>query len=84
MTMGTLSYPVDIRGKGSGFTQTMVKVGSIIGFYMFPLLKAFTGLYNTILIISIFPFIVLFITFFIKYDPTAKNVDDEDFIKVPD
>jgi MFS family permease len=79
MTIGTLSYPVNIRGKGSGFTQTMVRVGSIIGFFAFPLLKASIGLYKTILVISIFPLIVFLITLFIKWDPTDLNVDDEEF-----
>ena len=78
MTMGTLSYPTSIRGSGAGFTQAMIRVGSIIGFFAFPALKAFIGTDHAILVISIAPLIALIVTLLIKWDPTRMNVDDED------
>lgn len=50
MTMGTLSYPTVIRGVGAGFTQAIIRVGSIIGFYFFPLVLSRAGLAYTLLI----------------------------------
>jgi putative MFS transporter len=78
MTMGTLSYPTSIRGTGAGFTQGMIRVGSIIGFFAFPLLKLAVGTDHAILIIAIAPLVSLIITLIIKWDPTRVNVDDED------
>jgi len=78
MTMGTLSYPTSIRGTGAGFTQGMIRVGSIIGFFAFPLLKLAVGTDHAILIIAIAPLVSLFITLIIKWDPTRVDVDDED------
>ncbi len=78
MTMGTLSYPTSIRGTGAGFTQGMIRVGSIIGFFAFPLLKNAVGTDHAILYIAIAPLVSLIITLLLKWDPTRVNVDDED------
>jgi MFS family permease len=83
MTIGTLSYPPNIRGVGAGFTQAMVRVGSILGFYALPLLKASVGLYNTLLYLSIAPLIALIVTLLIKWDPVfaGDSIDMETFDK---
>lgn len=78
MTMGALSYPTSIRGAGAGFTQGMIRVGSIIGFFAFPVLKSLVGTDHAILFIAIAPLVALIITLILKWDPTRLNVDDED------
>lgn len=78
MSMGTMSYPTAIRGIGSGFTQAMIRVGSICGFYFFPLVLASNGLYRTLLFLVIVPFVGLVVTLFIKWDPMHHNVDAEE------
>jgi MFS family permease len=81
MTMGTLSYPPNIRGVGAGFTQGMLRVGSILGFYALPLLKSYVGLYNTLLYLSIAPLISLIVVLLIKWEPVfaGESVDLEAF-----
>ena len=78
MSMGTMSYPTAIRGIGSGFTQAMIRVGSICGFYFFPLVLASNGLYRTLLFLAIVPFVGLVVTLLIKWDPMQHNVDAEE------
>jgi MFS family permease len=81
MTMATLSYPPNIRGVGTGFTQGMLRVGSILGFYALPLLKSYVGLYNTLLYLSIAPLISLIVVLLIKWEPVfaGESVDLETF-----
>lgn len=75
MSMGALSYPTDIRGVGAGFTQGIIRVGSILGFYFFPLILALFGLQHTLLLIGIVPLGGLIVTLLIKWDPTGRDVD---------
>jgi MFS transporter, putative metabolite transport protein len=83
MTMATLSYPTELRGVGSGWGQTMVRVGSIIGFFIFPILVAAIGLSNTLLVISAAPIFGLLVVLFIKWDPTGKDLDNENGPEYP-
>lgn len=78
MSMGALSYPTDIRGVGAGFTQGIIRVGSILGFYFFPLILAVFGLQHTLLLIGIVPLGGLIVTLLIKWDPTGRDVDQEE------
>ena len=78
MTMGAMSFPTAIRGIGSGFTQAVIRVGSILGFYFFPLVLAAVGLDRTLLILTIVPLIGLLFTRFTKWDPTGRDVDAEE------
>ena len=59
MTIATLSYPAEVRGLGSGWGQGMVRVGSIMGFYFFPLVIAAVGLRVTMMWIVIVPLLGL-------------------------
>lgn len=77
MTMGVISYPTEIRGTSSGYTQAMIRVGSIIGFFMFPLLSALVGTFTAILYISIAPLLALIVVLFIKWDPIKEGDIDE-------
>ncbi|MCM3571003.1 MFS transporter [Neobacillus mesonae] len=77
MTMATLSYPTELRGIGSGWGQTMTRVGSIIGFFIFPILLASIGLSNTMLVISAAPILGLLVVLLNKWDPTGKDLDND-------
>lgn len=77
MSMATLSYPATIRGLGSGFGQAMVRTGSIIGFYFFPIVLAAVGLQQTLLVLSAVPAIGLFTALVLKWEPIGKDVDTE-------
>lgn len=80
MTVATLSFPAEIRGLGSGWGQTMVRVGSITGFYFFPLVMAALGLEKTLLVLSIIPLIGLVSVLSIKWDPVGKDVESESLV----
>jgi putative MFS transporter len=78
MTMGAMSYPTAIRGVGAGFTQGMIRVGSILGFFFFPLVLAATGLERTMLLLAIVPLAGLAVTLAIRWDPTGKDIESEE------
>lgn len=78
MAMGALSYPTAIRGMGSGFTQSVIRVGSILGFYLFPVVLGAIGLYHTTLLLIIVPVVGLTVTLSIKWDPTGRDIESEE------
>lgn len=69
MTMAALSYPTRIRGVGTGWGQGMVRVGSIMGFYFFPILMASVGFYNMIGLLLLVPALGLVAALLIKWEP---------------
>jgi MFS transporter, putative metabolite transport protein len=75
MTMATLSYPTQFRGIGSGWGQTMVRVGSILGFYMFPLVLATAGLSRTLLYLTAVPLVGLMALLLIRWDPIGRDIE---------
>ena len=75
MTMATLSYPTEFRGIGSGWGQSMVRVGSILGFYVFPLVLATAGLTHTLLYLTAIPLIGLTALLLIRWDPIGQDVE---------
>ncbi|ULL15874.1 MFS transporter [Paenibacillus sp. H1-7] len=77
MTMATLSYPTELRGLGAGFGQGITRVGSILGFFLFPVVLAVAGLYNTLLLLAIVPVLGLLATLLIKWEPIGKDVENE-------
>jgi MFS family permease len=78
MTMAALSYPTRIRGVGTGWGQGMVRVGSIMGFYFFPLLMASVGLYNMVGFLMIVPALGLVAALLIKWEPVGTGMDSKD------
>lgn len=67
MTMSAMSYPTEIRGAGVGVGQAVLRVGSILGFYIFPLLLAAVGLQHTLLVLALVPAVGLIGTLAIKW-----------------
>ncbi len=78
LTLATLSFPTEMRGAASGFVQACQRVGSIFGFYYFPLLRASIGLYPTLLALAVVPAIGLLTALLIRWDPTGRDLDIED------
>ena len=79
MTFATLSYPTAVRGLGSGWGQGMIRVGSICGFFLFPLIVATAGMGMTLLYVAIVPVLGLASCLAIKWDPR-----DEMSVQEPD
>ena len=76
MTIATLAYPTSVRGLGSGWGQGMVRIGSIMGFYFFPLVVAAFGLRTMMLLIAAVPLIGLLVCLSISYDPIRDGEAD--------
>jgi len=77
--MATLSFPTRIRGIGSGWGQAMVRVGSILGFYFFPLVVTAVGLQSMMLYLAVVPLLGLIATLCIAWEPVGQNIDEQDF-----
>jgi predicted MFS family arabinose efflux permease len=77
MAMATLSYPTELRGLGTGWGQGITRVGSILGFFLFPVVLAQIGLYTTLLFLAIVPILGLVATLIIKWDPAGKDVEHD-------
>jgi MFS family permease len=78
MTMAALSYPTRIRGTGSGWGQSMVRVGSILGFYFFPIVVAAVGLGSMMLYLAAVPLLGLIGVLSIHWEPVGQTIDEED------
>jgi putative MFS transporter len=76
-TMATLSYPTELRGLGTGCAEGASRVGSMIGFFLFPVSLATFGLAKTFLFFAIVPVIGLISALIIKWDPTGKDIENE-------
>ncbi|HEX6446297.1 MAG TPA: MFS transporter [Streptosporangiales bacterium] len=74
-TMAALSYPTEIRGVGMGFTEGMSRVGTILGFYVFPVILAAAGLAHTMLALIVIPLVGLVALGFIKWEPVGQDVE---------
>lgn len=76
MTMATMSYPTEIRGLGTGWGQGMVRVGSILGFYFFPLIVAAIGLRLTMMWMLLAPLAGLVGCLVIRWVPAILSCED--------
>lgn len=76
MTMAALSFPTRIRGIGTGWGQGMVRVGSILGFYFFPLFVAAVGLRSMMLYLALVPLLGLIAVLAIAWEPADHDVED--------
>ena len=56
--------------------QTMLRVGSILGFYVFPLVLAAVGLAKTLLFLTIVPAIGLIALLPIRWEPIGQDVEE--------
>lgn len=75
MTMATLSYPTRIRGVGTGWGQSMVRIGSIFGFYFFPLLVAAIGFRSMMLALVLVPLLGLLASLLVHWEPYGDGPD---------
>jgi MFS family permease len=77
-TISALAYPTNIRGVGTGWAQGMVRLGTIIGFYFFPLLIAALGINRMMLCLTIVPLIGLAAILATSWEPVGQDVDMEE------
>lgn len=77
MTMAAMSFPTAIRGAGTGWVQAVLRLGSIFGFYFFPLVLAASGLSRTLLILTVVPILGLLACLAIRWEPVGQDVEAE-------
>lgn len=58
-TLAAVVYPTEIRGLGTGWSESVGRIGSIVGLFCFPILLAGFGAQTTMLIIAIFPAVAI-------------------------
>ncbi len=76
-TISALAYPTNIRGIGTGWAQGMVRLGTIIGFYFFPILLAALGINRMMLCLTVVPLIGLVAILATSWEPVGQDVDME-------
>ncbi|MQA84469.1 MAG: MFS transporter [Streptosporangiales bacterium] len=78
VSIAVLSYPTEMRGRGTGLSYGVGRIGAIAGFYVFPLLLAPLGLGNTLLLLALAPLFGFLIALFVKWDPTGATSETEE------
>jgi MFS transporter, putative metabolite transport protein len=74
-SMGSLSYPTEVRGTAGGWTQAMIRTGTLVGTFVFPLLLSSLGLYRAVLVIAAAPLTGLITVVTMRWDPVGQDVD---------
>lgn len=76
MTMATLSYPASLRGVGGGFGQAMLRIGSMVSLFFFPVLSDALGT-GAYFVIAATPLLGLVVLALIRWEPIGTDVDTE-------
>jgi MFS family permease len=77
MAYGTLSFPTAIRGSAVGWTQGMLRVGSILGFFFFPVMLTAFGFTATFALLAVVPFVIAVVTLAISWEPIGVDIEAE-------
>ncbi len=75
MVVGTMSYPAEVRATGAGLTEAAVRCGSVVGFFVFPILLASVGLANTALILLACPIVGILATLVFRWEMLGYDAD---------
>lgn len=78
MAYGTLSFPTSIRGSAVGWTQGMLRVGSVIGFLVFPISLATLGFSSTFMLLALAPVTVVLVTLLLRWEPIGVDIEAEE------
>ncbi|MDB5607467.1 MAG: transporter Major Facilitator Superfamily [Bradyrhizobium sp.] len=76
-SMAALSYPTMLRGTGTGWAQSMVRIGTIIGLFFFPPLLAQIGLSKLMLVLALVPLVGLLSLWIVKWEPIGSQIESE-------
>ncbi|WP_284286392.1 MFS transporter [Alicyclobacillus fastidiosus] len=82
-TMAALSYPTSMRALGTGGAEAASRVGSIIGFFFFPILLSATGLSITLVALTICPLIGWIACVAIRWEPNGQDVEHDLYVPSP-
>lgn len=74
-SIAALSYPTELRGLGTGWAEAMSRVGTIIGFAVFPIVLSATNVSLTLLLFAAVPMLMLVTLLAVKWEPAGKDVE---------
>jgi MFS family permease len=77
MIYPALSYPTSIRGTGVGFGRSLTGIGSALALFVLPILQARFGT-NMFWIVALTAITPIAFLALIRYEPTARDVDEEE------
>jgi MFS family permease len=77
MAYAALSFPTPIRGSAVGWTQGMLRVGSIMGFLFFPMVLAAAGFTATFALLAAAPIIIAAACLLIRWEPIGVDIEAE-------
>jgi putative MFS transporter len=77
MAYAALSFPTPIRGSAVGWTQGMLRIGSIIGFLFFPMVLAAAGFTATFALLAAAPLIIAGACLLIRWEPIGVDIEAE-------
>lgn len=77
MAYGTLSYPTAIRASGVGWTQGILRVGSVVGFVLFPVAMHLLGFTRTFGMLAVAPATILVALWVVKWEPVGVDIEAE-------
>ncbi|MFS8102346.1 MFS transporter [Lentzea alba] len=77
MTFASLSYPTSLRGVGVGFNQGVLRIGSTLSLFLFPVLASALGT-GVFWVIAAAPAVGLLALLLIRWEPVGYDVDAED------
>lgn len=73
VSIAALSYPTELRGKGTGLSYGVGRIGAVAGFFVFPVLLAGLGLGRTVLVLAVAPLLGCLLALAIRWDPTGDE-----------
>jgi MFS family permease len=77
MAYAALSFPTPMRGSAVGWTQGMLRIGSIMGFLFFPMVLAAAGFTATFTLLALAPIIIAAACLLIRWEPIGVDIEAE-------
>src|SRR5699024_4013040 len=82
-SISSLSYRSELRATANGFVGAVGSIGSAVGLFLFPVIKAALGLGPTFLIIAAIPLAGFIICTVNKWEPTRAAIDPDEETDAP-
>ncbi|GAA4387451.1 MFS transporter [Tsukamurella soli] len=80
MAYAALSFPTRIRGLAIGWGQGMLRLGSVCGFVVFPIMLSTCGFSCTFVALALAPAGIAAVVALIRWDPIGRDVEADDLV----
>ncbi|GAA3725535.1 MFS transporter [Spinactinospora alkalitolerans] len=82
-SMSALSFRSEVRATANGVIGALGSFGTVLGLYLFPLVKDAIGLPKTFLLVSLVPLACCVICSVIKWEPTRAAISPDEELDAP-